>query len=66
MPSHSTPILKTDNLAIGYAPRRQPVMRVAEGLSVSLSAGEFVCLIGPNGAGKSTLIRTLAGMQACG
>jgi iron complex transport system ATP-binding protein len=38
--------------------------RVAEGLSLSLGAGEFVCLIGPNGAGKSTLIRTLAGLQA--
>ncbi|MFN8447527.1 MAG: ABC transporter ATP-binding protein [Anaerolineae bacterium] len=31
--------------------------------TLSLRAGELVCLIGPNGAGKSTLIRTLAGMQ---
>jgi len=61
---YSETILSTHDLAIGYAPPRRPITRVAEGLSVSLSAGEFVCLIGPNGAGKSTLIRTLAGMQA--
>lgn len=60
----SATILRTHNLAIGYAPPRQLVIRVAEDLSLSLGAGEFVCLIGPNGAGKSTLIRTLAGMQA--
>jgi iron complex transport system ATP-binding protein len=54
-------ILQTDDLAIGYSGRLPRV--VAEALSVSLRAGELVCLIGPNGAGKSTLIRTLAGMQ---
>jgi iron complex transport system ATP-binding protein len=60
----SATILRTHDLAIGYAPPRRSVTRVAEGLSLSLRAGEFVCLIGPNGAGKSTLIRTLAGIQA--
>jgi iron complex transport system ATP-binding protein len=64
MNPRSTTILRTHDLAIGYVPPRLPVTRVAADLSLSLSAGELVCLIGPNGAGKSTLIRTLAGMQA--
>jgi iron complex transport system ATP-binding protein len=47
---------------MGYrAGRRQ--RHIADGLQLSLNAGEFVCLIGPNGAGKSTLMRTLAGLQ---
>jgi iron complex transport system ATP-binding protein len=37
---------------------------LAEGLNLTLEAGDFTCLLGPNGAGKSTLMRTLAGMQA--
>ncbi len=53
--------LDTRDLAVGYGGR--PPRVVADGISVTLRAGELVCLIGPNGAGKSTLIRTLAGMQ---
>lgn len=55
-------VLRADQLTVGYANRRstRPVVR---DFSVSLRAGEFVCLIGPNGAGKSTLLRTLTGMQ---
>lgn len=30
-------------------------------VSMSVSAGEFVCLLGPNGAGKTTLARLIAG-----
>lgn len=56
-------VLQTFDLGIGYTPKKQVPQVVAQGISVSLSRGEFVCLLGPNGAGKSTLMRTLVGMQ---
>ena len=59
----SAPILRTENLSIGYPMRRQAPVIVAENITVGLKPGELVCLLGPNGAGKSTLMRTLAGMQ---
>lgn len=57
------PLLKLQNLSIGYLQGRRSRAVVAEGLSVSLHTAELVCLLGPNGAGKSTLMRTIAGMQ---
>jgi len=32
-------------------------------VSLSLAAGELVCVVGPNGAGKTTLIEVIAGMH---
>jgi iron complex transport system ATP-binding protein len=58
------PLLKLQNLSIGYFQGRRSRTVIAESLSVSLHAAELVCLLGPNGAGKSTLMRTIAGMQA--
>ncbi len=58
----SRPILQTEDLSIGYQRPRGEAFTVARGISVSLRAGECVCLVGPNGAGKSTLLKTLAGM----
>lgn len=56
-------LLALKKLAIGYRLSRKQHKTVAEGISVSLKAGELVCLLGPNGSGKSTLMRTISGMQ---
>jgi iron complex transport system ATP-binding protein len=60
---NATPVLTTKAMAIGYKEARRPPRQLATNLSLTLQAGELVCLIGPNGVGKSTLIRTLSGMQ---
>ena len=56
--------ISTNNLTIGYQNTRGGEPTIIQcNLSVSLYAGEMVCMLGPNGCGKSTLLRTLAGLQ---
>ena len=37
--------------------------RILNGISLSVRAGEFVCLVGRNGAGKTTTFRAIMGYQ---
>jgi len=55
-------IIKTENLSIGYASKKQ-VSVIASNLTINLEAGNLVCLLGKNGIGKSTLLRTLTKVQ---
>ncbi|HUL96779.1 MAG TPA: sn-glycerol-3-phosphate ABC transporter ATP-binding protein UgpC [Usitatibacter sp.] len=38
-------------------------VKVIQGISMEIAAGEFVVMVGPSGCGKSTLLRMIAGLE---
>ncbi|MBB2156922.1 sugar ABC transporter ATP-binding protein [Gluconacetobacter diazotrophicus] len=59
MPPKGTPIIEIKDVRKEFG----QVIALA-GVSLTVRAGEVLCLLGDNGAGKSTLIKTLSGVHA--
>ncbi len=53
-----TPRLVVEHLTCAYDGRR-----VLRDVSLSVSAGEVMCLLGPSGCGKTTTLRVIAGIE---
>jgi branched-chain amino acid transport system ATP-binding protein len=51
------PLLQLDNIMACYGP-----VRALNDVSISIDAGEIVCLLGGNASGKSTTMKTILGM----
>jgi simple sugar transport system ATP-binding protein len=54
---NSTPLLEVDNISKYFG-----TVIALKDISMSVRAGEVMCVLGDNGAGKSTLIKTLSGV----
>ena len=57
-------LLELKDIVVEYpasTPEAQP-LRALDGLSLSLEAGQSVCIIGPSGCGKSSMLRLAAGL----
>lgn len=53
-----TPIIRLDSVSKSFGGHR-----ALDGVSLSVAAGEVVCIIGPSGGGKSTLLRVINGIE---
>src|SRR6187402_159178 len=51
------PMLTLEDVGVRYGRTR-----ALDGVSLTVSAAEFVCLIGANGAGKTTTLKAISGL----
>jgi NitT/TauT family transport system ATP-binding protein len=63
MAAGGDPRVTIRDLTVGYAGRDGRLIAL-DRVSLTVEAGEFLCLVGPSGCGKSTLLRVIAGLVA--
>ena len=56
-------ILHIEGLVKRYAGQNEG-RKILDGLDLSVSENEFLCILGPSGCGKSTLLRCIAGFES--
>ena len=56
-------ILKIDEISLSFASNDADVS-VLKRYSLTLQAGETVCILGSSGCGKSSLLRVIAGFES--
>jgi putative ABC transport system ATP-binding protein len=59
----STPVLELRDLVKHYRVGEGEPIRAVDGVSMRVTAGEFVALYGPSGSGKTTLLELIAGLS---
>lgn len=67
MSTHDTPILKVNNVGLGYrrqggVPWKRTTFWALNDVSFDIFKGDTIGIIGRNGAGKSSLLRVIAGI----
>jgi putative ABC transport system ATP-binding protein len=62
VPQAAEPLVQVGNVVKVYK-RDAEELRVLNGISLEVPAGEFVALMGPSGSGKTTLLNLIAGID---
>jgi len=57
--SSDAPLIELRHVTVVRDLDRSPARPALDDVSLSIAAGEHVCILGPNGCGKSTLIKTI-------
>lgn len=61
-----TPAIAIDRVQFCYGrpgPRRRDTLLALKDISLSVAAGDILCLLGPSGCGKTTLVNLIMGVD---
>lgn len=62
-PNAKTPVLSTASIALEQLSKHFGSVRAVDDVSLTVKAGELLCLLGPSGCGKTTTLRMIAGFE---
>jgi oligopeptide/dipeptide ABC transporter ATP-binding protein len=58
----STPLIELDHVSQVFSTRRGPI-RAVDDISLTIEAGQILCLVGESGSGKTTTAKMIAGLR---